>query len=266
MSKKNFTVSVIVPCYNEKNNISEVVHRLLDTDIGEAAREIIIVDDGSSDGTRDILMKEIKPLVSKIVFHEKNSGKGAAIRTGIQHASGDAVIIQDADFEYNPSDIYKVVGPIMKGEADVVYGSRFLNAPAKGYIMNRVANKFLTALSNIFTGLKLTDMETCYKAFRREIISSITIQENRFGFEPEITAKVARLKYISAGEKHKFLIEVPSSKNSPQCKSWGIFYPSGHKADGSDIYFPSKFMYDVSGNHIPVLCHSPRSSTGGKRI
>ena len=131
--------------------------------------------------------------MSKIIYHEKNAGKGAALRTGFAAATGDIVIVQDADLEYDPEEYSKVIAPIVSGEADVCYGSRFLNSPAKGYFSNRMANKFLTRLSNLFTGLKLTDMETCYKAFRREIIQKIDIQENRFGFEPEITAKIARL-------------------------------------------------------------------------
>lgn len=199
MSRNNFTVSVIIPCYNERKNIFEVVNRILAADMAGADKEIIIVDDGSTDGTRDILKNDIAHLVSRVIFHETNSGKGAAIRTGIKYASGDAVIIQDADLEYNPQNIGRVIEPLMNGEAEVCYGSRFLEQGTKGYFMNRLANKFLTAFSNLFTGLKCTDMETCYKAFTRKIISSITIQEDRFGFEPEITAKISQQLYLLGG-------------------------------------------------------------------
>lgn len=185
------TLSVIIPCYNEKNNIVALVNRVLQSPI--SSKEIIVVDDCSKDGTREILEQQVKPLVSKIIYHEQNMGKGGALRTGFQAATGDVCIVQDADLEYDPNEYPKVVEPIFNGEADVVYGSRFLNQKRKGYFANRLANAFLTKLSNFFTHLKITDMETCYKAFKREIIQSIDIVENRFGFEPEITAKVAKL-------------------------------------------------------------------------
>ena len=191
-SLKSITLSVIIPCYNEKDNIKTIVNKVLETNIPN--KEIIIVDDCSKDGTRDILKKDIKPLVSKIVYHKENQGKGAALRTGFKHATGDFVIVQDADLEYDPNEYEKLLEPLLKDEADVVYGSRFLNAKAKGYKKNIVANKFLTSFSNMFTHLKLTDMETCYKVFKRDIIQSIEIKENRFGFEPEITSKIAKLK------------------------------------------------------------------------
>ncbi len=179
---------------------------------GVKNQEIIIVDDKSTDSTHEILKSQVSPLVSKIIYHEKNAGKGAALRTGFAAATGDIVIIQDADLEYDPSEYIKVIEPILNGEADVCYGSRFLNNKAKGYLANRIANKFLTRLSNLFTGLKLTDMETCYKAFKREIIQSININENRFGFEPEITSKIAKLNLKVA--------EVPISY-SPRLKEQG---------------------------------------------
>ena len=140
--------------------------------------------------------KEVKPLVSKIVYQEQNQGKGATLKEGFKHVTGDFVIIQDADMEYDPNDYVKVLEPLVNGECDVCYGSRFLNTKAKGNLANILANKFLTFLSNIFIGLHLTDMETCYKCFKREIIQSIDIEEKRFGFEPEITAKLAKKKVI----------------------------------------------------------------------
>lgn len=190
MKKTEYKLSIVIPCYNESENIVTIVNKVLEVPI--ANKEIIIVDDKSTDGTREILETEIKPLVSKIIYHKKNGGKGQALKTGFAHATGDIVIIQDADLEYDPMEYGKVIEPILKREAKVVYGSRFLNRKAKGYLSNRIANKFLTMLSNLFTRQKLTDMETCYKAFRREVIQSIDIEEKRFGFEPEITAKVSK--------------------------------------------------------------------------
>lgn len=188
-------LSIVIPCYNEKDNILSIVRKV--NDVPGFEKEIIVVDDFSTDGTREILEKEVKPLVSKILYHEANCGKGAALRTGFSHATGDVVIIQDADDEYNPMEIPKVVNPIFEGVNDVVYGSRFLEGKREGYFANRVANAFLTMLSNLFTGQKLTDMETCYKAFRRDVIQKIEITENRFGFEPEITAKISKTVKIA---------------------------------------------------------------------
>ena len=184
--------SILIHCYNEEGNIKALVNKVLEAPIKN--KEIIIVDDCSKDGTRSVLENEIKPLVSKILYHEVNQGKGAALRTGFQAATGDAVIIQDADLEYDPNDYPKVVTPIFEGNAKVVYGSRFLRQKRKGYLANRIANWVLTAFSNLFTHQKITDMEPCYKAFRRDIIQSIDIAENRFGFEPEITAKISKKK------------------------------------------------------------------------
>lgn len=191
MNKENYKLSVIIPCYNEKDSIRTIVDKVLESPIDN--KEIIVVDDLSKDGTRDILESEIKPLVSKIIYHDVNQGKGGALRTGFAHATGDVVIIQDADLEYDPNEYSKVVMPIINGESEVCYGSRFLNQPAKGYVANRIANKGLTIISNLFTHQKLTDMETCYKCFKREIIQAVDIKENRFGFEPEITAKVTKM-------------------------------------------------------------------------
>jgi len=209
-------LSVIIPCYNEKNHIQEIIEKVLESPVSD--KEIIIVDDYSTDGTREVLERDIKPLVQKIIYHEKNSGKGAALRTGIKAATGDVVIIQDADLEYDPMEYPLVVQPIFDNKADVVFGSRFLKGSNfGGYRMNKLANKGLTFLSNIFTGLRITDMETCYKAFKREIIQSIEIEENRFGFEPEVTAKTAKLKCR--------IIEVPIS-----------YYPRS-KEEGKKIGF-----------------------------
>lgn len=185
-------LSIVIPCYNERHTIHEIVQAVRNSPIPD--KEIVIVDDCSVDGTRDILKSEIAPLVSKIVYHDKNQGKGAALRTGFQHVSGDVVIVQDADLEYDPQEYPILLEPIAKGKADVVYGSRFMGASAHRvvYFWHMVGNRFLTLLSNMFTNLNLTDMETCFKMFRREIIQSITVEEDRFGFEPEITAKVAR--------------------------------------------------------------------------
>ncbi|MBP3420644.1 MAG: glycosyltransferase family 2 protein [Lachnospiraceae bacterium] len=206
MNKENVTLTIVIPCFNERENILNILDKVDQAEV--ANKEIIVVDDMSTDGTRDILEEKVKPRVSKIVYHEVNGGKGAALKTGFAHATGDIVIIQDADMEYNPLEYPRVIEPIINGEADVVYGSRFLESKAKGYLANRMANKFLTWLSNIFTGLKLTDMETCYKAFKREIIQSVDIREKRFGFEPEITAKIAAMKVDGSKLRIK---EVPIS-------------------------------------------------------
>lgn len=187
---KSKKLSIIIPCYNEENNIETIIEKVLQSPVQD--KEIIVVDDCSTDHTRTVLKDKIEPLVSRVIYQEKNGGKGAALRTGFQAATGDVVIIQDADLEYDPMEYPKVVNPIFEGRARVVYGSRFLNQQRKGYLANRLANRVLTVFSNFFTHQRLTDMETCYKAFRREIIQSIDIRENRFGFEPEITAKISK--------------------------------------------------------------------------
>ena len=191
---QDVTLSIVIPCYNEKASIRTIVDKVREAPV--AHKEIIIVDDCSTDGTSEVLDTEIAPLVSKVIHQKQNGGKGAAMHTGFAAATGDIVIIQDADMEYDPNEYARVIEPICNDEADVVYGSRFAETKRydDAYKQNIAANLFLTRLSNLFTGLKLTDMETCYKAFRREIIQSIELKEKRFGFEPEITAKLASRK------------------------------------------------------------------------
>jgi len=186
-------LSIVMPVYNEKETLREIVARVLRVDTG-LETELIAVDDFSTDGTRDILKDLSDPRV-KVFFHEKNKGKGAALRTGFAQAAGDIVLVQDADLEYDPREYPKLLEPILDGRADVVYGSRFLSGPHRVlFFWHYVANRLVTTICNVLANLNLTDMETCYKVFKRDILSRITLKSDRFGFEPEVTIKVARLK------------------------------------------------------------------------
>lgn len=193
------TLSIVIPCYNEKNTINKILDEINEVDLGKTKKEIIIVDDGSKDGTRDILKRRAqKDKAIKLIFQKKNQGKGAALKKGILKSSGDVVIIQDADLEYDPQEYKRLLYPIERGHADVVYGSRFKGGEPHRiiYYRNQVANKFLTGLSNLFTGLNLSDMETCYKMFKGDLVRTLAkdLKAQRFGFEPEITARVAKAK------------------------------------------------------------------------
>jgi glycosyltransferase involved in cell wall biosynthesis len=189
-------LSVIIPIYNEQATLEEIVKRVRDVPI---AKEIILVDDGSTDGTRALLNRMRGQADLRVLFHAQNKGKGAALKTGFLHATGDIVIIQDADLEYDPAEYPRLIQPIVEGKADVVYGSRFLGDGSHRvlYFWHYLGNRLLTTMSNMFTNLNLTDMETCYKVFRREVVQTIapTLKQNRFGIEPELTAKVARRRY-----------------------------------------------------------------------
>jgi len=185
-------LTIIIPCFNEVNTIRQIIDKIIE--INNYEKEIIVIDDFSTDGSRQILSEIEKISISKLILNERNYGKGYCIKKGIEEATGDIVIIQDADLEYDPSDYKKLIEPIHKNQADVVYGSRFIGSEEKRvlYYWHTVGNKILTTLSNMFTNINLTDMECCYKAFKTEIIKKIDLKENRFGFEPEVTAKLAK--------------------------------------------------------------------------
>ncbi len=185
-------LSIIIPCYNEKAHLPSLLERVIASPIND--KEIILVDDASSDGTKELIRDRLEETVDKVVYHTKNMGKGAAIRSGLPHITGDIVIIQDADLEYDPMEYPKLLAPILEKKADVVYGSRFMGeGPHRVHLFwHYVGNRMLTLFSNMFTNLNLTDMETCYKVFRTEIIRNIRLEQDRFGIEPELTAKIAR--------------------------------------------------------------------------
>jgi glycosyltransferase involved in cell wall biosynthesis len=186
-------LSIVIPVYNEKNTIEELIRRVQEVDVG-LIKEIIIVDDGSSDGTPEIL-KSLKQPDIKVVYHNTNQGKGAALHTGFSEAEGDIILVQDADLEYDPREYPQLLEPILDGRADAVYGSRFLGGPHRVlYFWHYIGNRFLTAFSNMLSNLNLSDMETCYKVFKKDILDRITLKSKRFGFEPEITLKLAKLK------------------------------------------------------------------------
>ncbi len=221
-------LSIVIPAYNERQTIREIVSLVRSTPF---EKEILIVDDCSIDGTRDILKEMENEPDTHVFYHTVNQGKGAALRTGFEHVTGDVIIIQDADLEYDPSDYGQLLEPILSGKADVVYGSRFLGGPHRVlYFWHAVANRGLTLFSNMMTNLNLTDMETCYKVFRTDVIRQIRLTSNRFGFEPEITAKISRV-----GAK---IYEVPISYN-------GRSYSEGKKIGWKDaisaFYFILKF-------------------------
>ncbi|MDG1843262.1 MAG: glycosyltransferase family 2 protein [Nitrospinaceae bacterium] len=223
-------LSVVIPVYNEKKTLNELILRVEAVSID---KEVIIVDDASTDGTRDLLKKYEKKEGFEVIYRPKNKGKGAALRAGFEIVKGEVIIIQDADLEYNPKDFHVLLEPIFDKRADVVYGSRFLGGSHRVlFFWHYIANKFLTTLSNMFTNINLTDMETGYKAFRREVIESISLKSNRFGFEPEFTMKVAQRKFV--------IYEVPISYD-------GRDYSEGKKINWKDgvaaLWFILRFRF-----------------------
>tara|TARA_B100001121_G_scaffold152975_1_gene133682 strand:+ start:432 stop:1127 length:696 start_codon:yes stop_codon:yes gene_type:complete len=194
------SISIIIPCYNEINTIEKIIDKIINQTTYK--KEIIVVDDFSTDGSREILKDKLSDKIDKLILNEKNFGKGYSVRQGIKNSTKEIILIQDADLEYEPSDYSKLVEPIINGYADVVYGSRFIGSDEKKvlYYWHSLGNYFLTSLSNMFSNINLTDMENCYKVFKSEILKDIELKENRFGFEPEVTAKIAKRKDINIYE------------------------------------------------------------------
>tara|TARA_B100000674_G_scaffold262455_1_gene216498 strand:- start:84 stop:776 length:693 start_codon:yes stop_codon:yes gene_type:complete len=197
-------LSIIIPCFNESNTIKKIIEKIHNN--SKFDNEIIVIDDCSTDGSREILQNEISDQISKLILNEKNYGKGYSVRKGIEQATGSILLIQDADLEYDPTDYPRLIEPIQNNNADVVFGSRFVGSEEKRvlFFWHSLGNKILTLFSNMLTNLNLTDMENCYKVFKSEVIKDITLKENRFGFEPEITAKVAKknLRIFEVGVKY----------------------------------------------------------------
>ena len=224
-------ISIIIPCYNEAKTLNLIIEKIINK--RNLDKEIIIVDDFSDDGTRNIIKNELSEKVTKILYNDKNYGKGYSVRKGISVSTGDIVLIQDADLEYSPDDYEKLLKPILDGHADVVYGSRFKSSEITRvlYFWHTLGNKFLTLFSNMLTNFNLTDMENCYKVFKSDIIKKIDLKENRFGFEPEVTAKISKLDSIK-------LFEVST-------KYYGRKYSEGKKITWKDgiaaIYFILKY-------------------------
>jgi glycosyltransferase involved in cell wall biosynthesis len=245
-------LSVVIPCYNESATIAAVLDAV--DAAGPANKEIIVVDDASTDGCFALLQGPLRPFIDVLIRHEHNRGKGAALRSGFAVATGDVVVVQDADLEYDPSEYPRLLAPIARGEADVVYGSRF-RAGGASPLWHRVGNRALTFASNLFTGLELTDMETCYKAFRREVIQSVEIEEERFGFEPEITAKIA-----AAGRRVKEVAISYRPRGYAQGKHIG--WRDGVRA----LFCIVRYSLYPGGRAAPAPAPAPASLAGARAL